>query len=491
MATSYDHLQVALSVLIAVSASYAALDLAGRVTAASGWPRFAWFTGGATAMGIGIWSMHFTAMLALRLPVTVSYYWPTVILSLLVGILSSAFALHIASRQKMGRARAATSSILMGVGIAAVHYIGMAAMRLSAAMRFNPTIVALSVVLAIVFSLIALLFAFDLREEARGTPSRKIVSSLAMGTAISVMHYTGMASASFMPSGTPINVSHVVSISALDTVGISIVTLMVLGLAVITSTVDRQFDAQRRRLVLAESKVTLDHIARIANMGELTASIAHEINQPLTAVVTDISASLRYLAHQPPNLEEAREALIVAIREANRAGDVIGRIRALLRKTPPPMRRLYVSELVREVLGLAREELLGHGITVRTELDAEVPPVLGDRIQLQQLMLNLIMNGIDAMSTITDQPRELLIRSAQHQDGVLIQVQDSGKGLDPKQAERIFEPFFTTKPQGIGMGLSISRSIVEAHGGSLWATPGSPCGAIFQFTLQKAENQHD
>jgi methyl-accepting chemotaxis protein PixJ len=174
MATSYDHLQVALSVLIAVSASYVALDLAGRVTAASGWPRFAWFTGGATAMGIGIWSMHFTAMLALRLPVTVSYYWPTVILSLLVGILSSAFALHIASRQKMGRARAAYSR---ESGLRPCTTLGMAAMRLSAAMRFNPTIVALSVVLAMVFSLIAMLFAFDLREEARGTPSRKIVSS--------------------------------------------------------------------------------------------------------------------------------------------------------------------------------------------------------------------------------------------------------------------------------------------------------------------------
>jgi NO-binding membrane sensor protein with MHYT domain len=198
MAASYDYLQVALSALIAVSASYAALDLAGRVTAASGWPRFTWFTGGATAMGIGIWAMHFTAMLAFRLPVPVGYHWPTVILSLLAGILSSAFALYVASRQKMGWVQAFTSSVIMGVGIAAMHYMGMAAMRLAAVMRFNPLIVVSSVVLAMVFSLAALLLAFDLREETRGTPSRKVVSSLVMGTAISAMHYSGMASASFI-----------------------------------------------------------------------------------------------------------------------------------------------------------------------------------------------------------------------------------------------------------------------------------------------------
>jgi len=491
MATSYNYLQVALSLLIAVSASYAALDLAGRVTAAKAWTRSAWLAGGATAMGVGIWSVHFTAMLAFRLPVPVSYDWPTVLLALLVGILSSAFALYVASRQKMGPAQALTGSVIMGVGVAGLHYVGMAAMRLAAVMRFNLLIVVLSIVLAMVFSLAALLLAFDLREETKGTPSRKIMSSLVMGAAISAMHYSGMASASFIPSGTPVDLSHTASISSLDTLGISMVTLLVLAVAVLTSAVDRRFYAQRRQLALAESKVALDHVARIANMGELTVSIAHEINQPLTAVVTDISASLRWLAQQPPNLDEARGALTMAIREANRASDVIGRIRALLRKTPPPMLRLDVSEVVREVLALARNELLASGITVKTELPTNVHPVLGDRIQLQQLMLNLIMNGIDAMSAIDDRPRELVIKSAELPEGVLIQVQDSGKGLDRGQADRIFEPFFTTKPNGIGMGLSISRSIVEAHGGRLWATPGSPYGAVFQFTLQRAESQHD
>ncbi len=214
MSASYDHLEAALSVLIAVSASLAALDLAGRVTAANGRARLAWLTGGAIAMGSGIWSMHFTAMLAFRLPVPVSYDWPTVLLSLLAGILASAVALYVTSRRTMGPMQAATGSLTMGTGIAAMHYIGMAAMRLPAAMRFSPLLVALSVALAIAFSLAALLLAFDLREETRGTPSRKVVSSLAMGAGISTMHFTGMTSARFTPSDTPTDLSHAVKWTA-------------------------------------------------------------------------------------------------------------------------------------------------------------------------------------------------------------------------------------------------------------------------------------
>jgi NO-binding membrane sensor protein with MHYT domain len=491
MPTSYDHYQVVLSVIIAVSASYAALDLAGRVTAASGWPRVVWLSGGAVAMGIGIWSMHFTGMLAFRLPVPVSYHWPTVLLALLVGISSSAFALYIASRKKMGLYRALTSSVVMGIGIAALHYIGMMAMRLAAVMRFNLFTVALSVLLAIAFSLIGLLMAFDLREETKGTPSRKIGSSLVMGGAVSAMHYTGMASASFTHSLSSVDFSHAVSISSLGTVGIAMATMVVLALAVLTSAADRRFYGQRLQLALAESRVHLNDTAQIGTMDELTASIAHEIKQPLTAVVTDVSASLRWLALEPANLEEARAALARAIREANRASDVIGRVRALVKKSPPPMSPLDVNELVLEVLALARNELLRNGVIARTEFSSDIAQVLGDRIQLQLLLLNLIMNAIDAMSLIRDRPREIVIKLAAQPEGVLIEVRDTGRGLDPEQAGRIFEPFFTTKPHGIGLGLSISRSIVEAHGGRLWATPGRPFGAIFQFILQAQKDQYE
>ena len=245
-------------------------------------------------------------------------------------------------------------------------------------------------------------------------------------------------------------------------------------------------ERKRAEQALQESQATLARVTRIAAMGELTASIAHEINQPLAAVATNASAALHWLAAQPPNLEEAREAGRRAIHEVNRASGVIDRIRALLQKAQPQLWPLDGNEVIREVLLLAEGELLRGGVTVDTKLAADLPKVLGDRVQVQQVMLNLILNAIDAMSMITDRRRELFINSAKHPDGVLIQVQDSGKGLDPENVDRIFEPFFSTKPEGIGMGLSISRSIVEAHGGRLWATPGSPRGAVFQLILPEA-----
>ena len=244
---SYDYGEVARSILIAIAASYAALDLGGRVTAARGWARAAWLTGGAIAMGIGIWAMHFKGMLAFHLPVEVDYHWPTVLASLVIGVLSSAIALYVASRQEMGPAEAWAGSLIMGGGIAAMHYVGMAAMRMAAVSRFDPLLVALSVVLAILFSRIALMFTFDYRGEFRGTTLAKSVSAAVMGVAISLMHYTGMASVSFMPAAFVPNLSHTVNISPLSNNGIAIVTLLVLGTAVLTSSVDRQTQAEVRR----------------------------------------------------------------------------------------------------------------------------------------------------------------------------------------------------------------------------------------------------
>jgi PAS domain S-box-containing protein len=246
-------------------------------------------------------------------------------------------------------------------------------------------------------------------------------------------------------------------------------------------------EQKRAEEQLRQAQADLARITRMAAMGELAAAIAHEVNQPLGAVVTNGSASLRWLAGQPPNLQEAREAIERTVREANRASDVIGRIRALLQKAPPQMERLDVNTVVREVLTLASSELLRGGIAVQIELAPDIPNVFGDRVQLQQVLLNLILNAIEAMSTITNQPRELLIKSAKHTDGVVIQVHDSGVGVDPEQADRILEPFFTTKHRGIGMGLSISRSIVEVHGGRLWFAPGSSHGVVFQFTVPNAD----
>ena len=698
-------------------------------------------------MGIGIWAMHFTGMLAFQLPVPIKYHLPTILAALLVAIFASAVALYVASRHKMGWVEASTGSLIMGAGIASLHYIGMAAMRLPAITRYSPLLVTGSVLLAVLFSLIALLMAFDLREETRWTVPRRVGSAVVMGAAVSAMHYTGMAAASFIPAS-PADLSHAVSISAVGNNAIAIVSLIVIVAAMVTSSVDRRASLEFERLnqelerrvaertsqlitvneelaeteerfrklvealpdalyvhsegrivfvnpfgmrllgaqqpeqlvgkgileivhpdyrdfirqriqhcyqtgtasspmecalvaldgslvevesagipitwkgspaievvardirerkraeeqlrqaqtrtesvldsmadthilldrdwhylyvnraavlamarpreqilghtlwelypdiigtelerqyrrameeripvvvdfhypttntwwgnrfypapeglsvfatditerkraeeALQESQAVLARVARIATMGELTASIAHEINQPLAAVATNASASLHWLALQPPNLAEARQAMTNAMTEANRASRVIERIRALLKKAPPELRPLDVNEVIREVLALAHKELTVGGVAVRTELSPEVPTVLADRVQLQQVMMNLIMNAIDAMLVIKDRPRTLLIKSARDAEGVLVEVQDSGKGLDPEQASRIFDSFFTTKPDGIGLGLSISRSIVEAHGGHLRAEPGSSHGAVFQVILPKA-----
>lgn len=217
---SYDYGEVARSILIAIAASYAAIDLAGRVTAGSGRARARWLSGGAIAMGIGIWEMHFKGLLALRLPVPVAYYWPDVLASFVVAVFASAIALHIVSRQSMGPVRLWTGSFIMGSGIAGLHYFDMAAMRLAAVCRYDLRLVILSIVIAIGFSLAALILAFGLREQTREAPWRRIASAIVMGAAISVMHYTGMASATFIASPVAPNLSHSVSISPIANLGL-------------------------------------------------------------------------------------------------------------------------------------------------------------------------------------------------------------------------------------------------------------------------------
>jgi PAS domain S-box-containing protein len=893
---SYNYALVALSVLIAMSASYAALDLAGRVTAAGGWTRAVWLLGGAGAMGTGIWSMHYIGMLAFILPIPAAYHWPTVLLSLFAAILASVVALGVVSRQKMGWFRALAGSVLMGAGIASMHYIGMAAMRLPAICQFNSFLVILSVVFAVLISLAALWITFHFRDQKTGIGWEKLAGAVVMGAAIPVMHYTGMAAASFTPSGMPTDLSHAVSISTLGTAGIAVVTFIVLGLALLTSWVDRRFatrtlevqeeklqqseaylaEAQRLshtgsfgwrpstgeilcseetfrifqydratkptvelvlqrvhpedvdlvkhridrasqdgkdfeheyRLVMPDSSVKyvhvmahalshesggvefvgavmdvsdrkraeeelrrsealaeqrlrlvvdttpamlnscrpdgyldyvnkgwldyfgfsletaldradvmkmsmpsktdmygsdwqpvihpedlpaftdrwksmlvsgkpgerearvrrfdgvyrwhlfravplydetgkpvkwyasafdiedrkraeealrrsegylaeaqrlthtgswawsvatrhsvywsqenyrlfgfdpeggipsdeafyqrihpedrdrvrrevflerpdegshfdvefrvvlpdgaikyvrstghpvrnisgdlleyvgtsidvterkraeeererlrqaqtdLAHVNRVTTMGELTASLAHDVNQPIAAAVTNANTCLRWLAGDSPNVEEARAAATRIVKDGMRAAEIISRTRVLFKKGTPQRELMDVNEAIREMIVLLRGETTRYNILVRTEL-SDLPQVMGDRVQLQQVMMNLIMNSIDAMKDV-DGARQLEIKSQQAEnEQVLVSVSDTGVGLPVQQADQIFKAFFTTKPQGTGMGLSISRSIVESHGGRLWAADNSPRGASFCFSLStKAE----
>ena len=741
---SYNYPLVALSVLIAMFASYAALDLAGRVTAAGGWTRAVWLLGGAGAMGTGIWSMHYIGMLAFILPIPVAYHWPTVLLSLFAAILASVVALGVVSRQKMGWFRALAGSVLMGAGIASMHYIGMAAMRLPALCQFNSFLVILSVVFAVLISLAALWITFHFRDGKRGIGWEKLAGAAVMGAAIPVMHYTGMAAASFTASDMPADLSHAVSISTLGAAGIAAITFIVLGLALLTSWVDRRFatqtlevqeeklqqseaylsEAQRlshtgsfgwrvstgeivwseetfrifqydrtvkpsveqilqrvhpedaalvretigraaqdgkgfdfeHRLLMPDGSVKHVHVVahakrdesgeleyvgavmdttetkraeealrrsesylaeaqrlthtgswawrvagkdavhlseewyriygfdpeeglsawekrrqrmhpedqvkwqgvieraiveksdyevehrillpdgtvkytqtvghpvlnasrdvvqfvgtmmdvterkraeeererlrhahadlarvnRVTMMGELTASLAHEVNQPIAAAVTSANSCIHWLAGDVPNLDKARAAAMRIVKDGTRAAEIISRIRLLFQKGTPQWELVDVNEVIEEMIVLLRGETTQYSISVRTELVADLPQVIGDRVQLQQVMMNLMINSIDAMKVV-DGSRELVIASQRTENEQLqVSVSDTGVGLPPEQLDQIFDAFFTTKPHGTGMGLRICRSIAEAHGGRLWAANNSRRGASFYVSL--------
>jgi PAS domain S-box-containing protein len=238
---------------------------------------------------------------------------------------------------------------------------------------------------------------------------------------------------------------------------------------------------------LSKARSELSHVARVTSLGVLTASIAHEVNQPLSGIVTNASTCLRMLAADPPNVDGARETARRTIRDGNRASDVITRLRALYGKKEPTIESVDLNEATREVIALSLSELQRNRVILRPELADDLPPVTGDRVQLQQVILNLIRNGSDAMSSIDDRPRQLLIRTERDEDDrVSLTVQDAGTGFDPQAVDRLFEGFYTTKNDGMGIGLSVSRSIIESHHGRLWATLNNGPGSAFTFSIPRA-----
>jgi C4-dicarboxylate-specific signal transduction histidine kinase len=235
---------------------------------------------------------------------------------------------------------------------------------------------------------------------------------------------------------------------------------------------------------LIRARAEIVRIARITTMGELAASIAHELNQPLGSIVMSGDACLRWLAAEPPNLDEVRQAVEAVIRDGTRASSVLVRIRGLLRRGERLRERSDINDIIREVIALSDGELRRNGVSLRTEMPGNIPLVVVDRVLLQQVILNLMMNAVDAMRAVTDRVRVLRIRTEEQPSGsIVVLVQDSGVGIDPKHSSRLFAPFYTTKAEGIGMGLTISRSIIEAHGGRLWAVANDGPGSTFCFRL--------
>ena len=241
---------------------------------------------------------------------------------------------------------------------------------------------------------------------------------------------------------------------------------------------------------VSDARAQLAHAARVTALGEMTASIAHEVNQPITATVINANASLRWLAADPPNLDEARTTLERIVKDATRAGEIVGRVRTLAKRAPAQKAACNVNDIIRDVLTLTASEIGKHHIVLQTGLRDDVSPLWADPVQLQQVMLNLVLNAIEAMEHTPEASRFLAIDSAKDSTGnVAVSVRDTGAGLGPTRPEQIFDAFYTTKPGGMGLGLTITRSIIEAHGGRIWVETGKTAGAVFRYTLPTTQQQ--
>src|SRR3984893_2000101 len=498
LTSSYDYRLVVLSVAIAVFSSYAALDLAGRVTAARGRICVAWLAAGATAMGLGIWSMHYIGMLAFRMPIPVEYDWPTVLLSLLAAIFASAVALYVASRPRMRLSNAVVGSIVMGTGIALMHYIGMAAMRMAAMCHYNPFIVMLSVVLALGISFVGLWLVFFAREETKGNVWRKVGSATIMGAAIPIMHYTGMAAATFMPSNAPLDLSHAINVTALGTAGIALITMMVLSLAVLSSIVDRKYSAQQALQIQA---------AEAANVAksEFLANMSHEIRTPLNGII-----GMTELALETELNEEQRGYLTMVKQSGDSLLTVINDILDFSKIEAGKLILESTEFDLREVLEETAKTFSLRAGDKKLELVCDIPYnlphiVQGDPDRLRQVLVNLLGNAIK----FTDRGEVILQAEVQQTQNHIVDlhfaVRDTGIGIPKEQQGVIFESFVQADGSsrrrygGTGLGLTISTRLVSLMGGRIWLESEPGQGSTFHFTAkftlpdvseQKKDSEH-
>ena len=485
---AYSPSLVVLSVLIASVASYTALDLAGRVTAAHGRERLAWLAGGSLAMGIGIWSMHFVGMLAFHLPVPIGYELGRVLLSVLVAVAASALALVVVSRPHVGLPALGLGALCMGPAIAGMHYIGMAALNVPASMHFDPFLVATSVAIAIAASYVGLALAYHFRQdESAGGVARRLASGLVMGLAIAGMHYTGMAAARFdTPGRTGASVGGLLATGQLA-IGVTLGAMVILALGLLGATVDRWL---RQRAELAERR---QQSQKLEAIGQLAGGIAHDFNNLLTAILGNAAFVLASTPVDDPRHADIREIE----RAATRAAELTHQLLAFGRKQVLKPTPLDLNATLAHTMRMLTR-LVGEHIEITVVPDPALWDVQADPAQLEQVIVNLVVNARDAMpegGKLTIETQNVTLQpgsTSQHigapaGDYVLIAFTDTGIGMDPATQDRIFEPFFTTKGlgKGTGLGLATVYGIVRQSGGSISVYSEPHRGSTFKVYLPR------